>query len=228
MQVKFCGLTRPADALAAARAGAHYLGVVFAPGGRRTVAADQAAALFHSVPAAVRRVGVFVNAPPDQVRRIAEAAGLHVVQLHGDELPATVRALRAEGRFKVWKAVRPRTGADFLAALEQFGDTVDGLLLDGWSATARGGTGQSFPWRAVEPHRELVPPSVALVAAGGLHRDNVAAAVQLLRPTVVDVSSGIEHSPGIKNAGAMAEFAAQVEAASAARQARSTQGSAPC
>lgn len=227
VEVKFCGLTQRADALAAVRLGAHFVGVVFAPGGRRTVAPEDAELLLRDVPATTRRVGVFVDAPVDQMRRCAERAGLHCLQLHGDESSATLRLLRREGRWQLWKAVRPRTAEEFVAALGRYADAVDGLLLDGWSAAARGGTGQAFPWKEIAVHRHLVPASLTLIAAGGLNPTNVAAAIELLRPDVVDVSSGIEHSPGIKDTRAMSDFVDNVGAA-AAVPTHPLQGSALC
>jgi phosphoribosylanthranilate isomerase len=110
----------------------------------------------------------------------------------------------------VWKAVRPRDGDEFAAAAVRYGGAVDALLLDGYSAQARGGTGVSFPWQAVADRLDLLPPGVALVAAGGLRPDNVAEAAAILRPAVVDVSSGVEASPGVKDAAAVRAFVAAV------------------
>lgn len=205
--VKICGLTRHEDAAIAVDAGARYLGVVLAPGGKRTVTPEAAAVIFGDLPA--QRVGVFVDATADDLRRAAEAARLDVLQLHGDEPPVRAAALRGEG-FTVWKAVRPRDGDEFAAAAVQYEGAVDALLLDGWSAEARGGTGASFPWREVAAHLNALPPGMALVAAGGLRPGNVAEAASILRPAVVDVSSGVERAPGIKDEGAVRAFAAAV------------------
>ena len=207
--VKVCGLTRAQDAEIAAAAGARYLGVILAPGGKRTVAPETAGVIFDELQA--MRVGVFVNAGADELRRAAEAARLDVLQLHGDEPPALAAALRAEG-FTVWKAVRPRDGDEFAAAAVQYRDVVDALLLDGYSAEARGGTGASFPWRDVAARMSALPPGVALVAAGGLRPENVAEAATILRPAIVDVSSGVESAPGVKDAAAVRAFVAAVRA----------------
>lgn len=206
--VKICGITSRRDAEAATRAGAAYLGVILAPGGKRTVTARDAAVFLDGLP--VRRVGVFVDAEVDSLRRDAEAAGLHVLQLHGDEDPAELRPLRAEGRWTVWKAVRPRSAEEFRRAVERYGEVVDALLLDGWSPDAHGGTGARFPWEEVAQLRNLLPPGVSLVVAGGLRPENVSRAVEILRPDVVDVSSGVEDAPGVKSHDAIHRFLAAV------------------
>ena len=209
--VKVCGLTRHEDAVAAVEAGARYLGVVLAPGGRRTVAPGDGAVIFGDLP--VQRVGVFVNATADELRRAAEVARLDVLQLHGDEPPALAAALRDEG-FTVWKALRPRSGDELAAGLVLYAGAVDAILLDGWSAEARGGTGASFPWREVAERLAEMPAETLLVAAGGLRPDNVAEAASILRPQVVDVSSGVERAPGVKDHAAVRAFVAAVRALS--------------
>lgn len=207
VRVKICGLTRRPDAEWAAASGAHYGGVILAAGGRRSISLADAVRLFADLP--LRRVGVFVNAGPDELRRAADTASLDVLQLHGDESPAELESLRAigEGR-EIWKVLRPRTAAEFLTELPRYAGVVDGILLDGWSSAAAGGTGTRFPWQAVAAHREQVPAALSLIVAGGLSAANVAAAVELLRPSVVDVSSGVEHAPGVKNHDAVTEFIA--------------------
>jgi phosphoribosylanthranilate isomerase len=205
-RLKVCGITRRADAEAAAEAGAAYLGVVLAPGGKRTVAAEAAGDLLAGL--GVLRVGVFVDADAEELRRAGETAGLDVLQLHGDEPPELLRELRAEGRWAVWKALRPRGGEEFRAGVERYAMDADALLLDGFSPRAHGGTGARFPWEEVAALRGTLPDGVPLVAAGGMRADNVAQAVALLRPHVVDVSSGVESAPGIKDPVAIREFAA--------------------
>jgi phosphoribosylanthranilate isomerase len=197
-EVKICGLTRRADAEAADGAGVRYLGAVFAPASPRVVSAAQAAALWDGLVA--RRVGVFVDAPLRELVSVAEAAGLHVLQLHGDETPEQLRALRSAGAWTLWKAVRVRDGQDFRRALDGFAEHVDGLLVDAWSAAARGGTGTVFPWEVVAQQRDQLPPGVRFIAAGGLRPDNLRRAVELLRPDAVDLSSGVETAPGVKDA----------------------------
>jgi phosphoribosylanthranilate isomerase len=204
-EVKICGLTRREDAEAALAAGAAFLGLVLAPGGKRTVTPDAAAAIAGGL--AARRVGVFVDEPVEGVRRAAERARLDVLQLHGAETPEDAALLRDAG-WTVWKAVRPRDGAEFAEAARTWAGAVDALLLDGWSPDAPGGTGARFPWSEVAALRDALPPGTALVAAGGLRPGNVAEAVRLLRPDVVDVSSGVERSPGTKDHDAIRDFVA--------------------
>jgi phosphoribosylanthranilate isomerase len=204
LEVKICGLTRREDAEAAVAAGAGYAGVVLAPGGRRSVSPSTAAALLAGLE--VTKVGVFVDASRDELQAAAVEAGLDVLQLHGDEPPELLRRLRAEGRWRLWKAVRPRRVEELLEALERYAGVADGLLLDGYSPGAHGGTGSRFPWEEVAAHRGRIPPELPLVVAGGLDPMNVARAVSLLRPAVVDVSSGVESAPGIKDGAAVHAF----------------------
>jgi phosphoribosylanthranilate isomerase len=210
VRVKICGLTRRPDAEMAAASGAHYGGVILAPGGRRSITPADAAHLFSGLP--LRRVGVFVDATPAALRAAAETAALDVLQLHGSESPEAIAELRAGG-FEIWKALRPRNADEFLAELRRYQSVVDGILLDAWSAEAAGGTGKSFPWEPVSAHRDAVPEGLRLIVAGGLAPHNVAAAIGLLRPSVVDVSSGVEDSPGVKNRHAVPAFVAAVHAA---------------
>lgn len=204
VRVKICGLTRRPDAELAAGSGAHYGGVILAPGGRRSITPEVAASLFEQLP--LRRVGVFVDAGDDELERAAKVAALDIVQLHGAESPAYAERLRARRRWEVWKAIRPRDAAEFVTELQRYAGAVDGILLDGWSTDAAGGTGARFPWQAIAPHRNDLPEGVRLIVAGGLSQANVAAAIELLRPGVVDVSSGVEDSPGVKNASAVSAF----------------------
>lgn len=209
-RVKICGLVRRADAEAAAAAGADYLGVVLAPGGRRSVDLAAARALFSGLP--VRRVAVTVNASAGELRGFADALSLAALQLHGDEPPELAAELRDSG-VAVWKAVRPRGAADFLAAVARFTGAADALLLDGWSPQARGGTGARFPWDEVGALRSEMPPSMELIVAGGLRPENVAHAIGLLRPHAVDVSSGVERAPGVKDPDRIRSFVAAARGA---------------
>jgi len=199
--VKICGLTRRADAVAAAGAGAAYLGAVFAAASPRAVSAPAALRMWDGIDAT--RVGVFVDMALGGIVDTARETGLDVVQLHGDEDPALVLALRSEGNWAVWKAVRMKSTDSFLHALDTFGGCVDGVLLDAWSPQAHGGTGAVFRWEDVEPLRAQVPHGVQLIVAGGLRADNLARAVGLLRPAAVDLSSGVESAPGIKDPAAI-------------------------
>lgn len=210
--VKICGVCRPDDAAAAADAGADYIGVVLAPGYGRSRSPEAAAGIFGAADG-VRRVGVFVDADLDALSAAGERFGLDVLQLHGGESPAIVKAAGRAGPWRVWKAVRPRGRADFVDALERYADVADALLLDGWSAHAAGGTGTRFPWQEVEAMRDAVPSGLGLIVAGGLTPETVGDAVRRLGPDVVDVSSGVERTTGVKDRARVRAFVERARAA---------------
>ncbi|WP_420126173.1 phosphoribosylanthranilate isomerase [Longimicrobium sp.] len=202
-EVKVCGLMRHEDAAVAAEAGARWLGVILAPGFRRSVTADDARIILGSFP--VRTVGVFVDEDELILRSVAEKAGVHVLQLHGDETPDFAARMRAAG-WEVWKAVRARDADDFSAAAMRYAGAVDALLVDGYTPDTHGGAGVRFDWEAVAARRGELPAGMRLIAAGGLRPDNVAGAVRILRPHAVDVSSGVESAPGRKDPQAVRDF----------------------
>ena len=210
-KVKICGLTRRVDALHAAEAGADYLGVVLVPNTPRARTPAEAKALLDGIQ--VPSVIVVADLALSDLRRAAEVVGASVIQLHGDETPDLVTELRQTGAWEVWKALRVRGWPDVMEGLARFGGVVDGLLLDGWHPEKTGGTGKPFPWGEVAEIRDAYPPGLVLVAAGGLRPDNVREAVIKLRPQVVDVSSGVEESPGIKNQVQVEKFILRVRAA---------------
>jgi phosphoribosylanthranilate isomerase len=205
--VKICGLTRSIDAEVAGRAGASFGGIVFAPG-RRTVQVRDAGEILSG--GALTRVGVFVNESVEGVIEAAHLASLQVLQLHGDESIAYISQIRQSWSGTIWKALRPRGAGDFLEGLDRFGSHVDGLLLDGWSPDARGGTGARFPWEELAAVRHTVPSAVSFIVAGGLTSENVSTAIRYLQPDLVDVSSGVESAPGIKDPLAIERFVAAV------------------
>jgi phosphoribosylanthranilate isomerase len=137
---------------------------------------------------------------------LAERLGLAVIQLHGDERTSAVARIRAAGPWRVWKAVRPRTGREFATAVARWAGRVDGILVDGFSDAARGGTGARFPWDEVAARRGAVDDTTDLIVAGGLSPDNVALAVERLGPDVVDVSSGVEVERCVKSAERVRSF----------------------
>ncbi len=212
MRVKLCGICRPADAALAAAAGADYLGVILSPGFRRSQAAEAAASIYAAA-GTLRRAGVFVDAAQGTIEEAVAGYQLRVIQLHGAEPPALARALRRPG-LEVWKALRPRSPEELLAAAQAYADAADALLLDGAGA---GGTGTRFDWEAVARVRERLPAGLRLVVAGGLTAANVAEAVARLRPDVVDVSSGVESAPGEKSPEAVRAFLAAARAAAGAQ-----------
>jgi len=202
--VKICGLTRSGDADFAERAGADYLGVVLAEGFGRTLPLSVAIRVFENIRTAVR-VTVRVDDSYDRIMAEAEAVGAGVVQLHGDESAEVAARIRAGG-FRVWKAVKVRSVDDVTRAVAEYAGAVDGLLLDGWHPGVVGGSGTKFAWGDVAVVRAQIPGALTLIAAGGLNPENVGEAVQILRPDVVDVSSGVESAPGQKDVDRIGAF----------------------
>jgi phosphoribosylanthranilate isomerase len=189
--VKVCGVTTPEDALVAAEAGADAIGLVFWPESPRCVGVERARRISEALPAPIVRVGVFVDAPAADLERIADEAGLDLLQLHGHEPPEALPPLHR----RAWKAVR--VGSDFVAAdALRYEGRAAGILLDTRVDSAPGGTGRAFDWALA---REVRKGASFLVLAGGLRPDNVAAAIAAVRPDGVDVSSGVESAPGRKD-----------------------------
>jgi phosphoribosylanthranilate isomerase len=209
VEAKICGLTRPADAAAAASAGADYLGVVFASG-PRLVAAGQAAAI---VAAASGRpvFGVFGVQSVEEILRLRDATGLRGAQLHGTYSAGDAERLRLEGLL-VWRVVRLEAESD-LDALARAGDGADALLIEPRVAGAGGGAGVVLPLALAARARERVRGRMVL--AGGLRPETVGGAVGLVRPDAVDVSSGVEILPGIKDLQKVARFLEAVRGFSA-------------
>ena len=203
-KVKFCGMTRPVDAALAAEIGANYVGVVFADGPRR-VDATKARLILDAAGASVKRAGVFGTNDPDEIAPAAELARLDVVQLHADPSISDVKAIRRNFRGEIWAAIRI-AGTHIPGDAELLFDTADAVVLDAKSDKRLGGTGQALPWGELALDLAHDRGSAAVVLAGGLKPDNVARAIRTLGPDVVDVSSGIESSPGIKDPWLMREF----------------------
>ncbi len=190
VKVKVCGITNLGDARVAAKAGADAIGLVFAESPRR-VSVERAKEIAAALPQDVLKVGVFVDAGPEEVLRIAREVGLDYAQLHGDEPPEAVAEIRGGG-VGVMKALRVRN-AEALAVIEQYG--ADLFLLDAWSAKARGGTGVRFDW-------ELAKTLIGrdnIVVSGGLDPENVREAIEYFEPYGVDASSSLEERPGKKS-----------------------------
>jgi phosphoribosylanthranilate isomerase len=207
--VKICGLTRPEDAALAARLGAAALGVVLAPSPRQ-VSTKRAAEVLAAAPPGVARVGVFVGAEAQEIGEAVEVCGLDWVQLSGGSrgglrvgvgVGVGVGELRGQGG---WGAIRAVHVGDVGDLERAAGDDADAFLLDAPVRDGRmGGTGRRFDWGLAA---ELPWAASRVIVAGGLTAENVAAAIAALRPGMVDVSSGVEAAPGIKDAGRMAAF----------------------
>ena len=188
--VKICGITTPEDALVAQELGANYLGMILSQGFSRSILPDEAVDI--GLVAETPLVAVLVDESLDEAQRIAELSGASVIQLHGEENVEYVEELRRRGMWTIWKAVRVRDPEDVTRAVEGLGTSVDGLLLDGWHPDRPGGSGVSFSWEGVRVMRDQIPSALKVIVAGGLTPGNVADAVRVLRPDVVDVVSGVE------------------------------------
>jgi phosphoribosylanthranilate isomerase len=200
---KICGLSTPETLDAAIRHGASHVGFVFFAKSPRNLDPDQAAALIRRAPVHVGKVGVFVN-PDDALLARAIAAGLDALQLHGQESPERVAALRSRHKVEVWKAVPVKTRAD-LAAARSFRGAADRILYDAKTpkgADLPGGLGLRFDWTLLEGFDHPLPWALS----GGLDAGNVAEAVGVTGARLVDVSSGVESAPGVKDVERIAAF----------------------
>ncbi len=199
-RVKICGITRAADLDAAVSAGADAIGLVFHPASPRHLSLAQAAELARQLPPFVTCVALCVDADAEWVRQMIAAVRPDLLQFHGQEPPEFCVAF---GR-PYLKALRVRPGVDLLQYAILYG-TARGLLLDAYVPGKPGGTGRRFDW-------SLIPADLPLpvVLSGGLMPANVAAAVRQVRPAAVDVSSGVEATPGIKDAAKIQAFIQEV------------------
>ena len=210
--IKFCGLTRAADVRVAIDLGASFVGAVFA-GGPRALSAEQARSLFEGVSAA-RRVGVFGDQAADEIARVAEIASLDVVQLHADPTPGFVAAVRLAAGLETWGAMRIDNTLR-KEDLDALISSVDAIVFDSRVEGALGGTGRAFDWSLITNLLDQRRRGGArVVLAGGLTPALVPFAIAALRPDIVDVSSGVESAPGVKDHTLMQAFAAAVRKAS--------------
>lgn len=194
VRVKICGITNVDDARHAAACGADAVGLVFFAKSPRCVEPEQARQIVAALPPLVAAVGLFVNETSARIREIATFCGLSALQLHGDERPQACLL----PPWRVIKALRVRDGSS-LTGLESW--PVSALLLDAWQEGSYGGTGHRFDWSLAV--NAAGPP---IILAGGLTPDNVAEAVRTVRPWAVDVSSGVEATPGRKDPAQVAAF----------------------
>ncbi len=209
VDIKFCGLTRPADAAQVGSHGAAYAGVVMASGPRRLDPA-RAALVLDALSAGVKRAAVFGTQSVEEIADIARRLRLDVAQLHGDPSVAAVRDMRAalESPTAVWAVVRVTDGDQAARRIAELDGVADGILLDAAVAGALGGSGAAFDWSAFPA--DARPRRSTFIVAGGLTPDNVAQAIRAFHPNVVDVSSGIERARGVKDPERMREFAQAV------------------
>ncbi|WP_284261864.1 phosphoribosylanthranilate isomerase [Roseicyclus amphidinii] len=203
--VKFCGLTRPQDIHGAVEAGARYVGFVFFPKSPRNVSLAAARDLALAVPPGVAKVALTVDADDAALDALTAAVPLDLLQLHGHEPPARVAEVRGRYGLPVMKAIGI-ADADDLAQIDAYSGVADQLLIDAKpprGADLPGGNGLAFDWRLLAARKYWTTP---WMLAGGLTPDNVAEAVRLTGARQVDVSSGVEAEPGLKDTGRMAAF----------------------
>ncbi|RLA48681.1 MAG: phosphoribosylanthranilate isomerase [Gammaproteobacteria bacterium] len=202
-RIKICGITRPEDAQAAVANGADAIGLVFYGESPRAVTIEQAQRIVAAVPPFVSVVALFVDELADEITRILGSVQIDLMQFHGDESPRFCQQFA-----RPWvKALRVRPETNLEAACHTY-HNARGVLLDNWQEGVPGGTGKAFDWQLAAD--ELPLP---VVLAGGLHGDNVGSAIARVRPAAVDVSGGVELSPGIKDAEKIRRFITAVRTA---------------
>jgi phosphoribosylanthranilate isomerase len=194
--VKICGITRVEDALVAAYAGAHAVGMIFHAGSPRLISHETARRVVDALPAFVTPVALFVDASKAEVQRVIDEVRPQLLQFHGEEAAEFCESFDVP----YIKAAKVRRGVDLLQYARRY-PSAKGLLLDAFVDGSHGGTGSTFDWG-------LIPDQLPLpvILAGGLHQDNVADAIRRVRPWAVDVSSGVEAAKGIKDAARIAAF----------------------
>jgi phosphoribosylanthranilate isomerase len=210
-RIKICGVTRPEDAAEIAAAGADAIGLNFYAGSPRFVEDSLAAEIIAALPAEVAKVGVFVNSDAATIRDRVSRLGLGWVQLHGNEPPDFIQELPG---IRVIRAVRlqDRTSVILPKAKGQLVRLPNAVLIDAHLPDAYGGTGKTVDWTWIpEAQRRLT--GLPIILAGGLTPENIAAAIQTARPNAVDTASGVESSPGVKDAGKVRAFVAAAKGA---------------
>jgi phosphoribosylanthranilate isomerase len=195
-RVKICGITRPEDARLAARLGADALGLVFYAGSKRVVSIEQARQIVAVTPAFVSLVGLFVNPSQKQVESVLAVVHLDCLQFHGDETPEFCASFAVPYLKALRITPALSSAADVLALIEQY-STASAILLDAWDPLYAGGTGKQFDW-SLAAHC-VQQSELPIVLAGGLDAANAADAIARVRPWALDLSSGVESEPGIKD-----------------------------
>ncbi len=209
--IKFCGICRREDVLLASDLGAAYVGAIFAPSPRRIT--PEAAADIFAASSGPKKVGVFGGASAGEILEAAGVAALDVIQLHSEPAGGMIAELRTGFRGEIWAVVR--IADDGLPSSLAESSEADAILVDSYSRSQLGGTGRPFDWaRSADEIRRLAAGK-RLIVAGGLDPQSVGVAIHALDPDVVDVSSGVESAPGVKDDALMRAFASAVAAADA-------------
>lgn len=202
MRVKICGITKPNQGQAIAQLGATDLGFICVQASPRYVTPVQIRAVVAQLLVPVDRIGVFADAAKSEIGQIVDQASLTAVQLHGSESPEFCRQLRQSlPGIEIIKALRVRT-PEYLDQAAIYGDCVDTLLLDAYNPHLLGGTGKTLDWVTLQQFR----PSCSWLLAGGLTPDNILNALSELQPSGIDLSSGVERSPGDKDLAKVAQL----------------------
>ncbi|MCC6398944.1 MAG: phosphoribosylanthranilate isomerase [Bacteroidetes bacterium] len=202
MRIKICGITRMEDALAAVEAGADAVGFIFTPQSRRYIRSADAGAIIASLPSEILPVGVFVNPTRDHVHETIRRTGIRAAQFHGEESPDDIRG------YNLFVIKAHRVTPDFTpSVLHSY--KADAHLLDAYVEGIQGGTGNVFDWHVAEEARAYG----TIVLSGGLTPENIERAIRTALPDAVDVSSGVESQPGVKDAGRMKRFVERAQAA---------------
>lgn len=202
-KIKICGITNFDDARAAIDFGADALGFVFFKESPRNILPKKAAAIIAKLPVFTTTVGVFVNAPPEEIQKIADETGIHILQLHGDESPESCCLSR-----RVIKGIRVKS-LESLEPLKRYQHFVSAFLLDTYAPNMLGGTGHVFNWDIAIEAKTLG----RIILAGGLTPENISEAVRRVKPYAVDVSSGVEIEKGKKDHQKMRLFIERAKAA---------------
>lgn len=195
MRVKICGITQPEQSLAITALGATALGFICVPSSPRYVTVSQIQAAITPIPENIDKIGVFANTTISEISQIVKKSGLTGVQLHGDETPEFCQQLRQSlPQVEIIKALRVRS-LEHLQTTIHYTDYVDTLLLDAYHPQQLGGTGQTLDWHKLQKFTPCRP----WLLAGGLTPDNILTALSQIKPNGIDLSSGVEHSPGNKD-----------------------------
>lgn len=200
-QIKICGLSNESSVAAAAEAGADYIGLVHFEKSPRHVTLERAAELREAAAKSLKIVLLLVNADPKLTGRAVNIVRPDIIQFHGGETPEWIKLVRDQSKVEVWKALGLKDKAT-LAKSSRFEGAADRLLFDAPAKALPGGTGTSFDWSVLAGHDHKTPWGLA----GGLDSDNIAQAMEATNPPLVDVSSGVESAPGVKDVDRIAAF----------------------
>ena len=201
IQIKICGLSTPETLDAAIGAGATHVGLVRFAKSPRHVSLEEAAALRERVPGSVKAVLLMVDPGPDEAKQAIEAIRPDVIQLHGSETPEKARSVRDKFGIEVWKALGVE-GEASLDSAQTYHGSIDRILYDAPASELPGGNGEAFGWDILKDYHHTLPWGLA----GGLDPSNVAQAIEQTGTELVDVSSGVESAPGIKDVDKIAAF----------------------